>query len=99
MQLAQLVSTLVERLAGFIQSWEVQPQHAYLFGSAARQDGDTSSDVDVLLVHEKDWQEPPSPWAEQVDAQAFDRAEMTPRAQSRTTPCNRQRMALEQYLE
>jgi hypothetical protein len=38
-ELAQLASTLVERLKGFIRSWQVQPQHAYLFGSAARQDG------------------------------------------------------------
>ena len=66
-ELAQLANTLVERLTGFIQSWEVQPQHAYLFGSAARQDGDTSSDVDVLLVHSEDWQEPPRAWAQQVD--------------------------------
>ena len=66
-ELAQLANTLVERLAGLIQSWEVQPQHAYLFGSAARQDGDTSSDVDVLLVHSEDWQEPPRAWAQQVD--------------------------------
>jgi len=66
-ELAQLASTLAERLKGFIRSWEVQPQHAYLFGSAARQDGDTSSDVDVLLVHSEDWQEPPRAWAQQVD--------------------------------
>ncbi|MHB8188144.1 MAG: nucleotidyltransferase domain-containing protein [Dermatophilaceae bacterium] len=47
-ELAQLASTLVERLKGLIRSWQVQPQHAYLFGSAARQDGDASSDVDIL---------------------------------------------------
>lgn len=66
-ELAQLTTTLAERLAGFIQSWEVHPEHAYLFGSAARQDGDTSSDVDILLVHNEGRQEPSRTWAQQVD--------------------------------
>ena len=66
-ELAQLATTLVQRLTSFIQSWEVQPQHACLFGSAARQDGDTSSDVDILLVHSQSWQEPSRAWAQQVD--------------------------------
>ena len=66
-ELAQLATTLGERLTSFIQSWEVQPQHACLFGSAARQDGDTSSDVDILLVHSQSWQEPSRAWAQQVD--------------------------------
>jgi Nucleotidyltransferase domain. len=66
-ELAQLASTMVERLKGFIQSWEVQPQHAYLFGSAARQDGDASSDVDILLVHPETWVQQVNAWTEQVE--------------------------------
>jgi predicted nucleotidyltransferase len=66
-ELAQLASTLVERLKGFIRSWEVQPQHAYLFGSAARQDGDASSDVDILLVHAQGSEEQVNAWTQQVD--------------------------------
>jgi len=66
-ELAQLASTLVERLKGFIRSWEVQPQHAYLFGSAARQDGDASSDVDILLVHAQGSEEHVNAWTQQVD--------------------------------
>jgi predicted nucleotidyltransferase len=66
-ELAELATTLVERLTGFIRSWDVQPQHAYLFGSAARQDGDTTSDIDILLVHTDDRQEPSMAWAQQVD--------------------------------
>ena len=66
-QLAALANALVQRLTCLIQSWQVQPQHAYLFGSAARQDGDTSSDIDVLVVHRQQWQEPASAWAQQVD--------------------------------
>jgi len=66
-ELAQLSSTLVERLKDSIRSWEVQPQHAYLFGSAARQDGDASSDVDILLVHAQSWEEQVNAWTQQVD--------------------------------
>lgn len=66
-ELTQLATTLVERLVGLVESWVVQPQHAYLFGSAARQDGDTSSDVDILLVHTESRQQPSRAWAQQVD--------------------------------
>jgi len=66
-ELAQLASTLVERLKGLIQSWEIQPEHASLFGSAARQDGDASSDVDILLVRPESWVQQPRAWTEQVD--------------------------------
>jgi len=66
-ELAQLATALVERLTRLIQSWEVQPQHAYLFGSAARQDGDASSDVDVLLVHPQSQPEQRNAWSLQVE--------------------------------
>ena len=66
-ELAELATTLVERLTEFMRSWDVQPQHAYLFGSAAGQDGDTSSDIDILLVHTDDRQEPSMTWTQQVD--------------------------------
>jgi predicted nucleotidyltransferase len=66
-ELAQLVTTLVERLTTFIQSWEIQPQHAYLFGSAARQDGDTYSDVDILLIHAQSSLHRGNAWSLQVD--------------------------------
>jgi hypothetical protein len=66
-ELAHLATTLVARLRGFIASWEVHPQHAYLFGSAARQDGDTSSDIDVLLVHAETRVQDKNPWSHQVD--------------------------------
>lgn len=45
-----------------IASWKIAPLHASLFGSAARGEGDTSSDLDLLLVRptdelEEDWEE------------------------------------------
>jgi len=51
-------SVLLERLAGLVGSWDRQPKQATLYGSAARSDGDTSSDIDILIVHRDD--APPS---------------------------------------
>ena len=48
--LAMLRTTLLRYLREDISSWEVHPTHASLFGSTARKDGDTSSDIDVLLI-------------------------------------------------
>ena len=52
---------LLDLLRSEISSWSVQPAHASLFGSAARGDGDTRSDIDLLLVRASD-----------VDADAWD---------------------------
>src|SRR5690625_183002 len=41
---------LVDRLKSEFEGWPVAPVHASLFGSAARGDGDTASDIDVFLV-------------------------------------------------
>ncbi len=41
---------LVRRLRAEISAWPVQPAAAALYGSAARHDGDTGSDIDILLV-------------------------------------------------
>ncbi len=66
-ELARLGTTLVERLKTFIQAWAIQPQHAYLFGSAARQDGDTYSDVDILLIHAQSSMQRRDDWSLQID--------------------------------
>lgn len=41
---------LVRRLREAIGAWGTPPVHASLFGSAARGDGDSASDIDVFLV-------------------------------------------------
>lgn len=48
--LAALRSDLFRRFFAEIAGWEVQPLSAVLFGSTARGDGDTSSDIDLLVV-------------------------------------------------
>jgi predicted nucleotidyltransferase len=48
--LANIRSELERRLRDEIENWEVQPEHASIFGSAARGDGSTDSDIDLLVV-------------------------------------------------
>lgn len=49
-QLAGMRLELVRRLREFCASTPAKPLSAYLYGSAARGDGDEDSDIDVLLV-------------------------------------------------
>lgn len=48
--LADLRAELWRRVARDVESWSVRPLYACVFGSAARQDGDDASDLDLLLV-------------------------------------------------
>ena len=41
---------LFDRLAAELEGWPVPPLHASIFGSAARGDGGTSSDIDLFIV-------------------------------------------------
>lgn len=65
--LTSLRRTLLERIAAELDSWQPSPIHASLFGSAARADGGTASDIDLLLIRPDDIAEDDPPWAEQVD--------------------------------
>ncbi len=50
-QLAGLRLELWQRLRRTLGAWNPKPMQGYVFGSAARGDGDSSSDIDLLLVH------------------------------------------------
>ena|GEM_PF-791552 len=49
-QLDGLYGLLRERIRGAVQAWGGKVSSVGLFGSAARRDGDSDSDIDVLLV-------------------------------------------------
>lgn len=65
--LTRLRSLLLEKLTETITDWELQPVHASVFGSAARGDGTTESDVDILIIRPKAIDEEDEAWRAQVD--------------------------------
>jgi predicted nucleotidyltransferase len=69
-QMAGARTELIRRLREAIGAWEVPPTHASLFGSAARGDGDASSDIDLLVVRPADVESEDPPWCDQLDALA-----------------------------
>lgn len=70
--LAGLRQALVERIRDTVSKWTVAPLHVSMFGSAARGDGDTSSDIDLFVVRSADTPEGDPRWREQLDALAAD---------------------------
>lgn len=67
--LVGLRGRLLEFLRAEITGWPVRPVHASLFGSAARGDGDTESDLDLLVV------QPDQADRESWEAQLFEAGE------------------------
>jgi hypothetical protein len=59
---------LLDRLRQALRAWEVSPLHASLFGSAARWDGDTSSDIDLFIVRPDHIDAGDARWREQLDS-------------------------------
>lgn len=66
--LSDLRSALIERIRVLVESWSLQPEAAWMFGSAARGDGDASSDIDVLLVRSDRIDPDNATWAAQAAA-------------------------------
>jgi predicted nucleotidyltransferase len=66
--LAGLRAELLRRLRDALERWQPAPVHASMFGSAARADGDTESDIDLLIVRPADVDEEDLAWRAQLDA-------------------------------
>ncbi|MEX2534572.1 MAG: nucleotidyltransferase domain-containing protein [Trueperaceae bacterium] len=64
--LTTLRRRLVERLTSELSAWPVPPKHASMFGSAARGDGGTSSDIDLFIVRSPGVDEEAEEWREQL---------------------------------
>jgi predicted nucleotidyltransferase len=66
---------LFQSIQGEIAKWEIDPVHASVYGSTARGDGDTDSDIDLLIVRpaqialdEQRWQAQVDGLREQIEA-------------------------------
>lgn len=75
--LVSLRSALFDRIRAAIADWEIPPVHASLFGSAARGDGDTTSDIDLFLVRPQAATTEHKAWRVQLDSLARDIARWT----------------------
>lgn len=67
LRLLSLRQTLIQRLTNALDAWHLKPHHASLFGSAARADGNTNSDVDVFIVRPADVDSEMQIWSGQVN--------------------------------
>jgi predicted nucleotidyltransferase/DNA-binding transcriptional ArsR family regulator len=65
--LADVRAELDRRLRAEVGGWEIAPAHVSIFGSAARGDGDTRSDIDIFVVRPADVPEDDPRWREQLD--------------------------------
>lgn len=65
--LAGMRTALLGHLQTHLHKWEIAPVHASLFGSAARGDGDTQSDIDVFVVRPARISEEDPRWRKQVE--------------------------------
>lgn len=66
-QMAEARTELIRRLRDEIGAWRTPPVHVSLFGSAARGDGDTGSDIDLFLVRPEGIEADDPVWRGQVD--------------------------------
>jgi predicted nucleotidyltransferase len=58
---------LERRLRAEVAEWGIAPAHVSIFGSAARGEGDTRSDIDIFVVRAADVPEDEPRWREQLD--------------------------------
>lgn len=65
--LADVRAELERRLRDEIAGWKIAPVHLSVFGSAARGDGDTQSDIDLFVVRPPRVAEDDAPWRAQLD--------------------------------
>jgi len=65
-ELARMKDELISRLRRELTDWSILSSYAALFGSAARNDMRSDSDIDLLLIRPKDVEVDDEIWAEQL---------------------------------
>lgn len=65
--LADVRTELERRLRAEIADWKIEPVHVSIFGSAARGDGDTQSDIDIFVVRPRGVSNDDPGWQEQLE--------------------------------
>ena len=57
---------LLRRIRDALDSWAIAPAHVSMFGSAARGDGSTASDIDLLVIRPGDVEDDNATWRTQL---------------------------------
>jgi predicted nucleotidyltransferase len=65
--LASMRPELLRRIRVLMSAWEIAAAHVSIFGSTARGDGDTQSDIDVFVVRPDAVSEDDPRWRRQLD--------------------------------
>jgi predicted nucleotidyltransferase len=65
--LAGMRTELFERIRCTVGAWEIAPVHVSVFGSTARGDGDTESDIDLFIVRPAAVAQEDAGWRAQLD--------------------------------
>lgn len=71
------MATVEDRIKDAVESWPIPPDSLIIFGSAARRDGDTNSDIDLLLVRPDALDADDETWAKQRHALTHDVEHLT----------------------
>jgi predicted nucleotidyltransferase len=58
---------LIEQVRNTIGEWRIAPEHVSLFGSAARGDGGTHSDIDLFVIRPTTVDQDEPSWRDQID--------------------------------
>lgn len=65
-KMAGIRTEFLRRLRKEFKDWDRPPEHASLYGSAARRDGDTKSDIDIFIIRPLRISESDAMWAGQT---------------------------------
>jgi Nucleotidyltransferase domain len=65
--LMNMSNTLIDRMRTMSSEWNVQPTHLSMFGSAARGDGGTESDIDLFAVRTSAVDDDNEAWRQQIE--------------------------------
>ena len=65
--LAGMRAELLRRIRELVGTWEIAAAHVSIFGSTARRDGGTQSDIDVFVVRPDAVSEDDPQWRQQLD--------------------------------
>ena len=66
LELSHLRATLIDRISAAVRAWPTAATAVYVYGSLARSSGNSSSDIDLLVVRPRHVRESNEKWSSQI---------------------------------